>query len=256
MTARELSLVTDGVWVATSRKDSTTSTVIVSAGHALVVDPAWEPDEITGLAAELAGRNLEVTAGFSTHAHHDHLLWHPDLGTAPRWASLQTCILTEEHHDELLAMLRQWPWPESFGQISPLVGDHIPAPFGPDGREEAIEVVTHDGHEAGHSALWLPDRRVLIAGDMLSDIELPLPYSPDNLPHYLDALDLLAPYVAKADVLIPGHGTPTDEPEMRLAADRAYLADTIAGRPVEDTRLDNPGMRATHEHLVEMIRAD
>src|SRR3954454_21452346 len=115
MPNRELILVADDVWVATSRKYSTTSTVIVSGGHALVVDPAWEPDEITGLATELAGRGLQVTAGFSTHAHHDHLLWHPDLGPAPRWASPQTCTLAEEHHDELLSRLAPWPWPELFG---------------------------------------------------------------------------------------------------------------------------------------------
>jgi glyoxylase-like metal-dependent hydrolase (beta-lactamase superfamily II) len=254
MTSRELILVADGVWVATSRRDSTTSTVIVSDANALVVDPAWEADEITGLADELTGRGLHVTSGFSTHAHFDHLLWHPDLGPAPRWASPTTCTLAEEHHDSLLKMLGPWPWPEPFAQVSPLAGDHIPSPFGPDGADEAIEVITHNGHESGHSAVWLPDRRVLIAGDMLSDIELPLPYAPDNLPSYLEALDLLAPYVAQADMLIPGHGTPTDDPAPRLAADRAYIDDTIAGRPVEDARLDHPGMRAHHEHLITILR--
>jgi glyoxylase-like metal-dependent hydrolase (beta-lactamase superfamily II) len=254
MRGRELIQVADDVWVATSRRDSTTSTVIVNAGLAFVVDPAWEPDEITGLAAELIDRGLGVTAGFSTHAHHDHLLWHPDLGPAPRWASPQSRALAEEHHGDLLTMLGEWPWPESFGKVSPLAGDHIPSPFGPDGPAEAIEVVIHDGHAPGHGALWLPDRKVLIAGDMLSDIELPLPFWPDDLPAYLAGLDALAPYVAQAEVLIPGHGTPTQVPAERLATDRRYLEDTIAGRPVDDPRLDNPGMRANHEHLVSMVR--
>lgn len=256
MRGRQLTEVADDVWVATSRRDATTSTVVVGAGRALLVDPAWEPDEITGLAAELAARGLQVESGFSTHAHHDHLLWHPDLGPAPHWASPRSCALAEEHHGDLLAMLGEWPWPESFGRISPLDGDHIPSPFGSHGPEEAVEVVTHDGHAPGHSALWLPARNVLIAGDMLSDIELPLPFWPDDLPAYLAGLDTLAPYVAQADVLIPGHGTPTDDPVARLSADRRYLEDTIAGRSVDDLRLDNPGMRDNHEHLVSLVRPD
>ncbi|MCW2750720.1 MAG: Zn-dependent hydrolase [Aeromicrobium sp.] len=254
MTSRELTEVADSVWVATSRKDTTTSTVVISGAYALLVDPAWEADEITGLAGELTARGLIVTSGFSTHAHHDHLLWHPDLGPAPRWASPVSCALAAEHHDDLLTMLGSWPWPEPFGQVTPLEGNRLPSPFGAEGPDETIEVVTHNGHAPGHSALWLPDRRVLIAGDMLSDIELPLPFWPDDLPSYLEALDVLAPYVEQADVLIPGHGTPTDDPSARLAADRRYLEDTIAGRQIVDARLDNPGMRANHEHLVDMTR--
>jgi len=41
----------------------------------------------------------------------------------------------------------------------------------------------------GHTALSLPPLRVLIAGDMLSDVELPLPFYLDDLPAYIDALD-------------------------------------------------------------------
>jgi glyoxylase-like metal-dependent hydrolase (beta-lactamase superfamily II) len=70
-----------------------------------------------------------------------------------------------------------------------------------------IEPVFHDGHAPGHTALWLPERRVLIVGDMLSDIELPLPFFPDDLPAYLDSLDRLAPLASRAAVIVPGHGT-------------------------------------------------
>ncbi len=244
---RPLVEVADGVWVSTSSKDSTTSTVVVEGEEALLVDPAWLPDELDGLAGELAHRNLHVAAGFSTHAHHDHLLWHPGFGEAPRWASPRTCELALEHRADLLDLLGDWPWPESFGRVEP-----APAaiPFG----AEEFEAVTHDGHAPGHSALWLASRGVLIAGDMLSDVELPLPFWPDDLPSYLQALDVLAPYVARARVLVPGHGAPTADPMARLDADRRYLDDTIAGRSVDDPRLGNPGMAANHAHLVEVAR--
>lgn len=244
---RELIEVAGGVWVAMSQRDSTTSTVIVGGSGLLLVDPAWLPYELSGLAAELTKRKWRVTAGFSTHAHHDHLLWHPDFGDVPRWASATTCALAIEHRVELLESLgSDWPWPEVFGRVDPLDGPSLP--FG----AEKIEVVIHDGHAPGHSALWLPERGVLIVGDMLSDVELP--FWPDDLPAYLAALDQLTPYVRKARVLIPGHGTPTSNPGTRLDADQRYLDAVITGSPSDDPRLGLPGMAANHAHLVSMAR--
>jgi len=243
--------------VATSAKDSTTSTVVVHGDRAVLIDPAWLPDELERLAGELSHRGWIVTAGLSTHAHHDHLLWHPGFGSAPRWASAVTCELIAEHRSELVAALGSF-WPAellpSFGDVNPLTSDAIPDPFGPDGPVESIEVSVHNGHAPGHSAVWLPERGVLVAGDMLSDTELPLPFGPDDLPSYFEALDLLAPYVSRARVLVPGHGSPTEDPQARLDADRRYLDDVLSGQPASDSRIGNPGMAANHEHLVDLAR--
>lgn len=102
-------------------------------------------------------------------------------------------------------------------------------------------------HTPGHAAVWLPERRVLIAGDMLSDVELPLPFSPDDLPSYLVGLDILGGYVNLAAVLVPGHGHATDSPLTRLIADRTYLAALAAGTDPDDPRRANPGMAEVHE---------
>lgn len=269
---RFLDEVADGALVATSRQDATTSTILLSRAPenrtqargrsepgvpAFLVDPAWLPGELAGLAGELSRRNIRVTAAFSTHAHHDHLLWHPGFGSVPRWASPRTCILAQEERVELLnALGPDWPseLKHDFAQVKPLAGTTIPEPFGTDGPNETIEVITHNGHAPGHSALWLADRRVLIAGDMLSDTELPLPFSPDDLPSYLAALETLTPYIHRAHVLIPGHGTPTTEPVSRLDADRRYLDSVLAGQEPGDPRLDNPGMAAIHAHLLELAQ--
>ena len=76
--------VAPGVLVTTSRRDTTTTTVVVHGDEALLVDPAWDPDELAAIADLLDAHGLRVVAGVSTHAHHDHLLWHPRFGTAPR----------------------------------------------------------------------------------------------------------------------------------------------------------------------------
>jgi glyoxylase-like metal-dependent hydrolase (beta-lactamase superfamily II) len=246
LVTRELVEVAPGVHVARSRRDSTTSTVIQAADGAVVlVDPAWEPDELAGLAATVSGRGWRAAAGFATHAHHDHLLWHPDLGDVPRYASATTARLAHEHRAELVAALgAAWP-----AELAALVGV-----VSPGGDELAVgglsvEVVEHDAHAPGHAALWLPDRRVLLAGDMLSDLELPLPFDPDDLAGYLAGLEALAPYVAGAAVVVPGHGRPTDRPAERLDADRRYLDALLAGVDAPDPRRGHPGMAQVHERL-------
>lgn len=249
---RELVEVAPGVLLATSRRMSTTSTVLVGAGECFLVDPSWLPDELTALADELATRRLVVTGGFATHAHHDHLLWHPGFGSAPRWASHTTAGLARSEREALTAALAEFPaaLTELMGRVTGV--DRIPDESLPDGIE--VELVIHYGHAPGHTALWLPEQRVLIAGDMLSDHELPLPFYPDDLAAYLVALDSLAPFVAKAAHLIPGHGTPTRKPMARLDADRRYLDDVIRGRHPDDARIANPGMAEEFAHLQRLVR--
>ena len=238
--------VLPGVFVATARRDTTTSTVVVSDdGGAVLVDPAWDPDELDGLAALVAGRGWRVDLGLSTHAHHDHLLWHPAWSGVPRWASARTVDLAAEHRDDLVANTG----PDFPPHLADLLGR-----VNPFGALDGVEPVVHDGHAPGHTAYWWPDRALLVAGDMLSDVELPLPLWPDDLPAYLAGLDVLAPYVAAAAVLVPGHGHPTASPLARLDADRRYLDAVVAGRPVDDPRLGNPGMAEVHARIVELAR--
>jgi glyoxylase-like metal-dependent hydrolase (beta-lactamase superfamily II) len=237
--------IADGVWLATSRREFTTSTLVVHGDEVLLVDPAWEPDELERIAEFLANRGLRVTAGFATHAHHDHLLWHPGFGAAPRWASAQTQAIAARDRAALVASLGD-DWP---GELAALVGRLRPLPQAQVPWLEPVAAIVHDGHAPGHAALWLPERGVLIAGDMLSDVELPLPFEPDDLGAYLLGLDRLAPFVARASLLIPGHGHPTVRPSSRLAADRRYLDALLAGADPADPRRATVGMAEVHAHV-------
>jgi glyoxylase-like metal-dependent hydrolase (beta-lactamase superfamily II) len=252
---RELIEVADGVLVATSAIMSTTSTLLVGDGETLLIDPCWLPSELDGLAEAIEDRGVEVVGGFATHAHYDHLLWHERFGAAPRWASRATAALARDERAELLEGLgAAFPRPlaDLMGRVqgvdAVIPPDSVPDGFGP-------ELVIHDGHAPGHTAVWLPDQRVLIAGDMLSDLELPLPFAPDDLEAYVTALDLLAGYAARAAVVVPGHGTPGGDAQLRLDADRRYLDDVVAGRVPDDPRRANPGMEDEYERLKRMIAA-
>src|SRR5699024_10501408 len=133
---------------------------------------------------------------------------------APRLATPGAAAAAAEHIEEIRAALepslpahlREWA-----GQVRGYDGARLPWP-GP-----LAQVVTHQGHSPGHGALWLPEERVLLAGDMLSDREIPLA-GETGIAAYAEGLELLAPYVERARLVIPGHGTPA-------AADAAGDAD-------------------------------
>jgi glyoxylase-like metal-dependent hydrolase (beta-lactamase superfamily II) len=102
----------------------------------------------------------------------------------------------------------------------------------------------------------IPDAGVLLAGDMLSDVELPYPdASEPDLISYLAGLDRLAEVVARSRWLVPGHGTPTSDPLSRLDSDRRYLEAVLAGQDVDDPRLAEPGMPEIHARTLEQARA-
>ena len=82
---------------------------------------------------------------------------------------------------------------------------------------------------------------------------MPLPFDPDDLDAYLAGLDALAPYVAQALLLVPGHGTPTTSPGERLDADRRYLDAVLAGGDPDDPRRADPDMEETHQRLRALV---
>jgi len=258
MPSRPVVEVASNVFVMTSERYTTTSTMVRGGDRLFLVDPAWTVPELESIVAWAAAGSLRVTGAFATHAHHDHMLWHPEFGDAPRWATARSARLAVDWRSELTEQLGDdFPpeWPNPLDGIRPLADATIPDPFGSDGAHEQIDLVEHNGHAPGHAAVWLGERGVLLAGDMLSDIELPLPFFPDDLPAYLDALDRLAPVVAQATVLVPGHGHPTERPMERLDADRRYLDDVLHGRDPDDARRALKGMAEAHAKIVEIADA-
>jgi glyoxylase-like metal-dependent hydrolase (beta-lactamase superfamily II) len=74
----------------------------------------------------------------------------------------------------------------------------------------------------------IEERGVLVAGDMLSDVLIPmlnLNDTADPIEDYLAALRLLEGVADDVDVLVPGHGSigGADQVRARIDQDRAYV---------------------------------
>ncbi|MFZ0187866.1 MAG: MBL fold metallo-hydrolase, partial [Streptosporangiaceae bacterium] len=91
-----------------------------------------------------------------------------------------------------------------------------------------VRIVEHQAHAPGHAALLIEERGVLVAGDMLSDVLIPmldLNDTADPIEDYLAALRLLEGVAGDVDVLVPGHGSigGADQVYARIDQDRAYV---------------------------------
>ncbi|WP_182111418.1 MBL fold metallo-hydrolase [Actinotalea sp. JY-7876] len=262
--------VAPSVLVATSQPWSTTTTVVLGAdGRCLLVDPALTPADLAALAATLARRGLSVEAGASTHPHWDHVLWSAALGAVPRWATRAAVEHARATADALAAeadATAPGHDPALTGRLDPLPGERVPW-SGPE-----VVVVPHAAHCPGSAAFVVPGAGVLLAGDLLSETEIPLldTDAVDPVGDHLAALRTLEAAAARWSVqaLVPGHGTPTDAAGLaaRLAADRAYLGAlgafperpgaraAGAGLPAEDPRLADPEQRGHHDRQVAALR--
>jgi hydroxyacylglutathione hydrolase len=250
-----------GVFVATSPVYLTTTTVIVGGGGGcLLIDPAVTAAELAALGEWLAASGLRPAVGWSTHPHWDHVLWSRSLGSdAPRYATAKAVTAAGQARQALLAEAEATaPGHDRslLGRLAPVPGPGPAIPWdGP--RAELIE---HDGHAPGHAAIWLPEVGVLVAGDMLSDVEIPLldVAAADPLGDYRAGLGRLAS-VPGIRSLVPGHGHVGDAAAMRarVAMDVTYLDAVRAGQEPGDPRLAGPGaawLRAEHARQLATTR--
>src|SRR5215471_9293834 len=163
-----LKQVADGVWVRQSEWVWTNSIVVRGDDGLVLVDPGIEGAELAELADDVDALGIPVVAGFSTHPHWDHLLWHPRFGDVPRYATAAGAEIATGARERAQAMTAENASDiplDLVALVTPLPADSGPVPG---------EIIEHQAHAVGHAAVLLADRGVLLAGDMLSDVLIPL----------------------------------------------------------------------------------
>jgi glyoxylase-like metal-dependent hydrolase (beta-lactamase superfamily II) len=247
-----LNEVADGVWVRQSGWVWSNAVVVCADDGLVLVDPGIAGSDLAELADDVDRLGLPVIAGFCTHPHWDHLLWHPRFGDVPRYATAAAAQSASEVRERAQAMAAE----SATGIPLDLVALLTPLPAG--GGPLPGTVVEHEAHAIGHAALLLEDRGVLIAGDMLSDVLIPLldARRHGQVDAYDAALDRLEEAAAQADVVVPGHGAVARGSEVaaRLAADRAYLGALRRGEEPVDARLEQDWLSGPHQGNVAQAR--
>jgi glyoxylase-like metal-dependent hydrolase (beta-lactamase superfamily II) len=207
------------------------SNAIVVHGRAgvLLNDPGVHGDEMACLANDLSDSSQTVVAGFSTHPHWDHLLWHTGLDAAPRYGTARCAATAEDRLSggvDAVAKAAGIPVQvplDLLGLITGLPAGTARIPW--DGPQ--VRIIEHQAHAPGHVALLIEERGVLVAGDMLSDVLIPMLdlNAADPIEDYLVALGLLDGLAGDVDVLVPGHGSigGADQVQARIDQDRAYV---------------------------------
>ncbi|GAA3510744.1 MBL fold metallo-hydrolase [Aeromicrobium panaciterrae] len=238
-----LTTVADGIWVHQSPVLQNNSVVIQGRDGVLVVDPGITRDEMACLAGDIRGLGQTVVAGFATHPHWDHVLWIDELGDAPRHGTVACAeALREQMSDP------DWRTKEA-EDLPPEIADDVPMDlYGlitalPSGADRVpwdgpeVQIIEHSAHERGHASLLVD--RVLVAGDMLSDILMPFP-SPaaaDPLGDYRAGLQMLEDVADQVDRVVPGHGSVGSDVRARIELDRAYVDALQGGTRPDDPRI-------------------
>jgi glyoxylase-like metal-dependent hydrolase (beta-lactamase superfamily II) len=226
--------VAEGVLIHQSEFCQSNAVVVHGRAGVLLIDPGVLGYEMAALANDLRELGQPVVAGFSTHPHWDHLLWHAGLGAVPRYGTARCAATVRDRLSDADAKARvaelippdiagQVPL-DLLGLITGLPAEVAQIPW--DGPQ--VRIVEHQAHAPGHAALLIEERGVLVAGDMLSDVLIPMldvSGPADPIEDYLAALRLLEGVAGDADVLVPGHGSVggADQVHARIDQDRAYV---------------------------------
>ncbi len=254
---RVIGLHTD-VLVATSRIWQTTCTIVRNGAECFVIDSPVLPDELDLLPAVLERAGFDCSGLLATHGDWDHLLGRlafpgaalgvsettaARLAAEPGVAARDLRCFDDEHYVDR-------PAPLALGQVQAL-----PVPGHCEIGDEELELHPADGHTADGMAVWIPWARVLVAGDYISPVEVPMLSEGGSRDGYLATLRRLEALVDGAAYVVPGHGEVLEG--ARAAAIMREDVNYLAKLPDAELPLARRGeaQRAIHADNVKRVRA-
>src|SRR5690242_11913840 len=205
---QEIREVADGVITVVQGRGEigvSNATFILEGKNACVVDTMTFPEMAQGMAREITRRDAQVDMVLNTHHHIDHmggnalftqarLIAHPASIQA-----VQQLGLPATRYDHLMPQFRgrfddlELAIPEPLAETEPLA---LP-------RGGELRIFT-PAHTAADLAVWLPESRVLLTGDICFTGVVPLSVN-GLLSGWIAALDALI--ALQPAVVVPGHGS-------------------------------------------------
>ncbi len=227
------------VVVFISRVWQTTCTAVRADAEGFLIDSPVYPDELDAVPSVLEQAGFPVSGLLCTHADWDHLLGRSAFPSVALGASESSARRLEREPGEAQRRLRDFDQEHYVDDRRPLAlggVQELPVPgrlaLGEQGAELELHAAT--GHTADGTAYLMPWLRLLVCGDYLSPVEIPMISPGGSAAAYLETVERLAALVGRCETVIPGHGAPL--PAARalelVEEDRAYLAD-LEGRAQE-----------------------
>lgn len=202
--------------------------IVTGDEGAVLVDTAAtqsRTEGLLGVAASVTGQK-SVSACVLTHAHGDHAGGLSLLGGAKVYSAAPAA--------QNLAARGLDHWPQLFpsvewGEIDAVVPDTIVAASDsfdtpvPEAQPALLaRALRSPAHSTGDCVVWLPDEGALFTGDLVWWGVTPLCVM-GSIRHWRDALDSFL--ALDPAVVVPGHGTPTDE--RSITRTREYLDELV-----------------------------
>ena len=237
----------------TSQLWQTNATALRAGGECMLVDAPYFPDELEMLPEVLGQAGFRPDALLATHADYDHLLARLPFPDLPLGVGETTMERIRANPGEAQRELREEDAGNYVTRQRPLgLGGvrSLPVPgkleLGSSGEE--LELHPAEGHAPDGTAVFMPSAAVLLCGDYLSDVEIPLIAGAGSLSGYRSTLERLEPLVRRAESVVPGHGSPqTREGALGLLeADVEYLDALEAGRDELPPGRDTSRQRVIH----------
>ncbi|WP_312116705.1 MBL fold metallo-hydrolase [Brevibacillus reuszeri] len=207
----------------------TTSTVVSTDDRIYLFDPAYFPQEVDGIFDYVESiRNGREFILVLTHGDWDHIAGYPKFPEAKLIAQKE--ILESGRMEKKLNKVKRFDG--SYYVVRPYEFE-IPTFYKlvdeADEWQEAFFLPV-PGHTPDQMATLFRDQKLLVVGDMLSNLEFPFI---DNSGDYLNSLEKIERLVTAGEVeeLVPGHGIPAkgrEEILHRINRDRQYLRDARA----------------------------
>lgn len=259
---RVLALQAD-VLVLISAVWQTTCTAMRQGSEGFVIDSPVYPDELEAVGGLLEQAGFPVSGLLATHGDWDHLLGRLAFPDAALGVGEATYERLRRQPGQPQRELRAFDGEHYVRRSRPLaLGSlqRLPVPgrlsLGEGGAAE-LELHRTAGHTDDGIAILVPWARLLIAGDYLSPVEIPMLGAGGSVDEYLATLERLAVMLSEVDTVIPGHGEPIGAAAARsvLDEDVAYLASLHERRQgLLPASRDSPRQRRIHAENLARLR--
>jgi glyoxylase-like metal-dependent hydrolase (beta-lactamase superfamily II) len=211
-----------------------------AAGETFTIDSPILPHELDALPALIEQAGFPAPSGLlATHGDWDHLLGRLAFPGVALGCAESTDARMQASPGTVQRELRAFDEEHFVERDRPLAlgaVQALPVPGGCGIGERELELHPAPGHTGDGMAVLIPWAGVLLIGDYVSPVELPVLGPGGTAEAYADTLRRLRPLVRRAERVVPGHGHVLDSGRALgiLDEDLAYVRDV---GPSSATRL-------------------